>query len=242
VAILVLAASTFLGGSLRGDDRSPSSSPLARPPVEKQRRPASLDPRHPSFRPEFDPAAIARGEADELDIAKLDADWSHGIELRATVDRTEFRQHQRIRVVTRLKNTWDRRWFSLVPCSMEDHYLGVRVRVFDTNGKLVPMTEYYKHEGSEHMFRVGEGLIGGNMGPDRDTRTDVIPNLVYDMTRPGEYWILVERECGAMIPPAPKGKDLFYVRAKPIKVKVKSDLEALVILPDGSSIADPDRP
>ena len=241
---LVSAASAVLGGSVWSDDRSIGASSPAKPLAANHRRPMTLNLRHPSFRPEFDPAAVARGEADEPDIAKLDANWPLGLELRATVDRTEFRQLQRIRVVTRLKNTADSRWFSLVPCAMDDRYIGTRIRVFDSNGKLVPMTEYYKHDGREDTYLrhhpAGGGLIGGNLGPKGESRTDLIPNLIYDMTRPGDYWMLVEKECGAMIPPAPKGAELFYVRAKPIKVKVLP--EVLAILPDGSSVTDPDRP
>lgn len=235
IVTLALAASIALHGAVWGDDRSSSASPPA-----PRRRPATLDSQDPAFRPEFDPAKVARGEADEPDIARMEAAWSHGLELRATVDRTEFRQLQRIRVVTRLRSTADSRWGTLVPCSMEDRYIGTRIRVFNSSGKLVPMTEYYKHEGRRHAFHVGGGMIGGNFGPNQDSRKDLIANLVYDMTRPGDYWILVEEECGVMVPPPAKGEELFYLRARPIKVKILP--EVLHMLPNGSSVTDPDRP
>ncbi len=176
-------------------------------------------------RPEFQPGAIERGEADEPGIAAMGADWSNEVELRAKLDRTEFRQLQRIHMRCEVTKVNEERQYWVPPVAPRDRYLKMRVRVFDAKGKLVPMTEFYKHEGRDPEVWIGGG--GSTMGGFLRSRVeiDVIPNLIYDMTRPGEYWVLVEMQLNASYPPT--YESAFYVRAAPIRIKVLPEVYRL---------------
>jgi hypothetical protein len=236
---LFCAASLVIGGVLWPQDEGPKVAAGTRPTNAGEQRDDI------SGRPEFRTGTIERGEADEPDIAHLGADWSHEVELRATVDRQGYRQLQRVRVVCQIRNVSGQNNYWVPPNSLEDRYLKTRIRVFDNKGKLVPMTEFYKHEGRQPTFHIaggGGGLerIGHFLAPSRSFRIDVVPNLVYDMTRPGEYWVLVEMQFGSKFPPDAKGDCLFYARANPIKVKVTPEI--LDYGPKGNLVRDPDRP
>lgn len=213
------------------------SSPVPRLNREIGRKESSTH--LPPERPEFQPGGAERGDADEPTIAEMGADWSHEVELRAAVDRHEFRQLRPIIVRCEVKNVSGQRQFTLPSVAPGDRYLRMRVRVFDRKGHLVPMTEFYKHEGREAEPRIGgaENAFTGFLASP--FRIDVIPNAVYDMTRPGEYWILVEMALNTAYPPNQNG--WFYVRANPIKVKITP--EEFRLLPGkGNVVVDPDRP
>src|SRR5262245_51459726 len=67
-------------------------------------------PRWPVFdqsradRPEFSIAAIERGEADEPDIGRMDADAADGVKVTATVERTELQPLEPVRLSAAVKN------------------------------------------------------------------------------------------------------------------------------------------
>jgi hypothetical protein len=212
------------------------SSPATKREGERKERPRHLPPE----RPEFQPGGAERGDADEPTIAEMGADWSHEVELRAVVDRHEFRQLQRIHVKCDVKNVSGQGQVTIPAIDPGQRYLRMRVRVFDPKGHLVPMTEFYKHEGRTSEPRISGGgntLAGFLTSP---FRIDVIPNIVYDMTRPGEYWILVEMALNAAYPPESKG--WFYVRANPIKVRVTPERFRAHTHEEGNVVINPDRP
>lgn len=183
--------------------------------------------------PEFEPGAAERGDADEPGIADMGADWSHEMELRAKVDRTEFRQAERISVLCKAINVSGANHIWLPPFHPLDRYLQARVRVFDSKGKLRPMTEFYKHEGRQRVplyGMAGAMVNGSSINPGVTFRTDVVPNLIYDMTQPGDYWILVEIPFGASFGQR-NASELFFVRAQPIKVTVKGEVLDLDTMP-----------
>lgn len=219
----VLSATLLLVASLAAQDTPPGRTTTQRP-------------RYVGYKfvwPEFEPGAVERGEADEPDIANMGADWSHEMELRVSVDRTEFRQAERISVMGKAVNVSGANYIWLPPFHPLDRYLQARVRVFDSKGKLRPMTEFYKHEGRERVplyGMAGAMVNGGSLSPGVTFRTDLVPNLIYDMTRPGEYWILVEIPFGASFGLG-HASELFFVRAQPIKVKVKGEVLDLDSMP-----------
>ncbi len=205
---------------------------------EQRVRPRNLMPERPEFRPD----GAERGKADEPKIAEMGADWSHEVEIRAVVDRHEYRQLQRIHVKCEVKNVSGQSHVFVQGVPPGDRYLFLRVRVFDTKGHLVPMTEYYKHEGREVVWSPGGGgnTMGGFLNASSFFRVELIPNLVYDMTRPGEYWILVEMPLNTGYPF--ESKEWFYVRANPIKVKVRPERFRAATEEEGNVVIDPDRP
>lgn len=193
---------------------------------------------YPPIRTEFKPGAAERGEADEPDIATMGVDWSRKVEIRATVDRKEFRQLQRVRVDLDVKNVSGRRFWW--PAAGNNRYLSPRIRVFDIKGKLVPMTQFYKNEGREIRSQRLQDSSSGPLDSGKSFRVDLVPNLIFDMTRPGEYWVLVELLLRDSFPPDSKENTFFYARAKPIKVKVTPEVYQL--LPKGQPVLQPDRP
>lgn len=232
---LGLAATLVMGTVLFGQD----TKPARRPPMSAEEINDLMLSHRLLRRPEFQPGRAERAVADEPTIAEMGADWSHGVELRAKVDRTEYRQLQRIHVRCEATNVSGRAGIGLPPLDPWDRYLRMRVRVFDAKGKLVPLTEYYKHEGRQTRTGVGATLSSFENHMDSRLRIDVIPNLVYDMTRPGDYWVLVEMQLASPDRPSPKND--FYARARPIKVKVLPEVDR--VLPDGrKAIIDPDQP
>ena len=230
----VCSATLFLGASLAAQD-TPSGD------AKPQRRARPDDPEVPHYAlgkfvwPEFSPGAVERGEADEPDIANLGADWSYEMELRLTVDRTEFRQAERIRILCYATNVSGANHIWLPPFHPLDRYLQARVRVFDSKGKLRPMTEFYKHEGRERVplgGGAGAMVSGCSLNPGVSFRTDLVPNLIYDMTQPGDYWILVEIPLASSFPhhAGHEGK-LFFLRAQPMKVRVNAEVLDLNDMP-----------
>lgn len=188
------------------------------------------------IRTEFQAGALDRREADEPDIADLGADWSRGLEVTASVDRKEFRQLQRVRVICKTKNVSEGHLWR--PVCGANRYLETRIRVFDIRGKLVPMTDFYNNEG-RWPVTIGGGAPLSAINPGDSSQIDLVPNLIYDMTRPGEYWVLVEFPFFSSSPPDHK-EGFLYARAEPIKVKVVP--EPLVFRPGPNSVPEPDRP
>lgn len=190
----------------------------------------------PGLRPEFQRESILQGGADEPDISHLEADSSHGVEVKADLERTEFRQLQRVRVIAEVKNiSGQHRW---LPPSGMNRYLTARVRVFDERGKLAPMTQFYEHEGRElGVVGMTSGAGGHSFNPRASFRLDLIPNLIYDMTRPGDYWILVEIPLAYSLR-GPDSEGMLYARAKPLKVRILPEPATA----PGVFVPDPDRP
>ncbi len=234
---LACVMSSLVVAAVGAQQASPRASRL--PGRAHQREKKERLPHLPPERPEFQSSGAERGDADEPTIADMGADWSHEVELRAAVDRHEFRQLRPIIVKREVKNVSGQRQFTLPAVAPGDRYLRMRVRVFDPKGHLVPMTEFYKHEGREAEPRVAgdeNTLMGFLASP---FRIDVIPNAVYDMTRPGEYWILVEMALNTAYPP--NMNEWFYVRSNPIKIEITP--EEFRLLPSkGNVVSDPDRP
>lgn len=171
----------------------------------------------PLARVEFTPGAVERGEADEPEISRFGDDWSNEVEVRTSVEQTDFRQLQRVRVTVEVRNVSGRHFW--LPSTGGNVYAANRVRVFSAKGKLVPMTRFYKNEGHmSDLFNRGNPVSALNPGESR--RFVLIPNLVYDMTRPGDYWLLIEVPFLPNLPPVSGMKSILYARAKPIKVKV----------------------
>ena len=173
-------------------------------------------------RPEFSTAAIERGEADERGIGRMEADATDGVEVTATVERAELQPLQPLRTLAVVKNVSRSRW--RIAREGSNPYLMARVRVFDTRGKLLPPTRFYQVNGRT-MNEVGGGaniFAGTGLDPGDSLHLDLIPNLLYDMTMPGEYWVLVEFKIES---PGAYGvlKGTGMARAKPIKVKVVPD-------------------
>jgi hypothetical protein len=237
----------------KSDDRSSvPSDKRTHGEIRKPSRGLSVDLSSPAFsgergplpvslplRPEFRPGAPERGEADEPDVASLRDDWSGGVEVRVSIVRREFRQLQRIHVVAEVKNVSGRHLW-LPPCA-GNPYLSTRVRVFDAKGKLVPMTQFYKNEGrGPGVIGMSSGAAGLAFNPKQSLSVDIIANLIYDMTRPGEYWVLFEMPVGPLYTPRPGQEGIFYARAAPIKVKIIPD--PVAILRNGTAVPDPDRP
>lgn len=221
VWLAVFNAAFLVGGSSAGLNAQ-SSRNAATPRAKASEKIPTPEVVDGFIWPELKPGVAARGEADEPDIANMGADWSNEVELRASVDHTEFDQLDRIRVVCEATNASGQNHIWMPPFHPLDHYLRLRVRVFDSRGKLLPMTEFYKHEGRVRVWEPGGNSSGGgSLNPGETLRMEVEPNIIYDMTRPGDYWILVEMPLGASF--VRPGEGLFFIRAQPMKVKVKPE-------------------
>jgi len=108
--------------------------------------------------------------------------------------RFQFKPLERIPLFVQAKNVSDRTIYGSstgdLPISF---YRTFRLRVFDSNGELVPKTRYHTIDVKYRGFPVGGGLgIIGQYQPGQVTMGEVFPNLVYDMTSPGRYTILIE--------------------------------------------------
>lgn len=173
---------------------------------------------------------------DEPGIAQMETDWSHGVMVKAESDRTEFRQLQRIRVIAEVKNISDtHRW---LPPSGINRYRLTRIRVFNGKGEALPKTQFYEHEGAGlGVIGMTSGAAGSAFTSGASFRVDLIANLVYDMTRPGDYWIVVEIPMAHSLR-GPRNGEMLYARAKPLKVKV---LPEPAVAP-GDFVPDPERP
>ena len=182
------------------------------------------------------PPAPRNTQNDEPGIARMEADSSQGVMVKANLDRTEFRQLQRIRVIAEVENIANtHRW---LPPSGINRYRLARIRVFNDKGEALPKTQFYEYEGAG-LGVVGQtsGAAGSAFNPGASFRVDLIPNLVYDMTRPGEYWILVEIPMAHSLR-GPGKNGMLYARAKPLKVRVLPEPETA----PGTFVPDPDRP
>lgn len=176
---------------------------------------------HPSMRPDSQPLVVLQGRGDEPGIARMEADASHGVEVKAEIDRAEFRQLQPIRVIAEAKNVSGRH--RRLPPFWNNRYLLTRVRVFDRRGKLVPKTRFYESEGRlPDPFGTMQDAANVSFQPGASFRLDLIPNLIYDMTRPGDYWVLVETPMFKSLD-GPDSDEIVYARAKPLKVKVVAE-------------------
>lgn len=188
----------------------------------------SKTPRWPVYdtpkaaRAEFRPGAIERGEADEPDIARMGADSTDGVAVKSVVFQTQLRQLEAVRLTADVKNVSSLQ--CVIPMSGSNPYLSARVRVFDTRGKLLPVTRFYQLDG-KCMNEVGGGLnlfAGAHLDPGQSFRVDLVPNLLYDMSLPGEYWVLVEFDVHFQYG-RPNGGRLGTARARPVKVRVVAD-------------------
>ncbi len=233
--IAVLTATISFGQQKEYLGRPKARAPVRHEPIKPTSNPGIRDLL--ITRPDFQPDAIGRGEADEKEIAGMGADGSHGVSLMARVYRTEHRHTHHHRREQHGETSGDNEfWFP--PANPGDRYLMARVRVFDAEGRLVPMTEFYKNEVQDPRAAIQEGPAATGWHIVSPAFLDLIPNLVYDMTRPGEYWILVEMQANSTRIRGIQGA--FYARAKPIKVKVLPEVDRL--LPGNiNAVIDPDR-
>ena len=70
-----------------------------------------------------------------------------------------------------------------------------QLKVFDAKGLLVRRTRYGESDVKYRGLRVGGGVSGSTLNPGEQRSGDLIANLIFDMTSPGEYTVLVELRC-----------------------------------------------
>jgi len=177
--------------------------------------------RGPAARVEFTPGAIERGEADEPEISQFGDDWANEVEVRIKAVKTEFQPLERIHVTVDVTNVSGRLFWLL--SGGGNVYARTRVRVFSPKGKLIQMTRFYKTEGhtSDPFNSRGAGVTAFMAGTSHSIH--LVPNLIYDMTRPGDYWVLVEIPFLPTTLPPPTGTKITYARARPFKVKIQRE-------------------
>ena len=82
----------------------------------------------------------------------------------------------------------------------ECEYRVVRIRVFDAKGDLLPETRWQSYNVKYGGYQVGGSSLDRTLRfkieKGKEVRSDVLANLAYDMTSPGEYSILVEFPTG----------------------------------------------
>ncbi len=111
-----------------------------------------------------------------------------------SVSKVEFVPLEPIALDVRARNLTDHVIFGPVAgFSPLGDYRTFRIKVFDRDGRLLPKTRYQEIDVTTRGFPLGASLGGAlHLLPGHDVRRQLCANLVYDMTSPGEYTILVE--------------------------------------------------
>lgn len=145
------------------------------------------------------------------------------VKVVATVEKGEYRPMEPIRVSVQARNVSNRQL--LMPgrsgATPEAYYRIFRVRVLDDRNSPVPTTRFHDLNVRFKNLPIGgsNGSAGVNLAPEESRKGEVIANLVYDMTAPGVYSILIEFE--TIDPAAPAGAPNSRVaRSAPIRVQV----------------------
>lgn len=78
------------------------------------------------------------------------------------------------------------------------NYRNFLIKVFDSNGNLMPTTRYFEYDVKylQRGFPVGRSGLGADFSPGDVIWHELLANLAYDMTSPGTYTILVEFPTG----------------------------------------------
>jgi hypothetical protein len=77
----------------------------------------------------------------------------------------------------------------------EECHRTYQLKVFDANGLLVRRARYGESDVKYRGSRVGGGVSGSCLNPGKQLSGDLIANLIFDMTSPGDYTVLVEVRC-----------------------------------------------
>jgi hypothetical protein len=145
------------------------------------------------------------------------------VAVRVVKPTAEFTPLEPIRLEVMARNVSDHEFFSLAMTGSfpYDHYRRFPIKVFDSKGLLVPRTRYGDFDIKWRGTPIGSG--GGGTGSmfnsGMEDRGELIANLVFDMTSPGEYTILVEFRGGGYT--RIDGVEAPIVaQSEPVKVKV----------------------
>lgn len=105
--------------------------------------------------------------------------------------------------------------------SPETDYRTFPIKVYDAKGQPVPRTRYGDYDLKWRGLPVGSGGGGAYslINPGKEVRGELVANLAFDMSSPGDYTIIVEFP---MLLPAEldDGKGPAVAQSKPIKVRV----------------------
>jgi len=116
------------------------------------------------------------------------------VKVTATVSEAAFRPLEPIRLDVEAENVSTR---SLV---LHNHgylpkapYRRFRILVFDDQGKRLPRTRYYTIDVPQRVVPLNLSRFGSwSFDPGEFIKGKLVANLVYDMTSPGDYAIIVE--------------------------------------------------
>ncbi len=137
--------------------------------------------------------------------------------VRASVQKDALSQLDPIIVSVEVKNISDNhRWLP----SFNNVYLDYKLQVLDKDGKLLPKTLFRRFEASTVGYvGASAGSAGRAFAPGDTVRAELIPNLVYDMTRPGTYTIVVYVPTAPLSGPGISGP--VFARSDTLRVVVR---------------------
>lgn len=93
-------------------------------------------------------------------------------------------------------------------------------KVFDGKGLLARRTRYGEFDVKFRGLPIGGGINGSTLNPGHEDTGDLVANLIFDMTSPGDYTILVEYPCYPTNAYDDNTERPVIAQSEPIKVKV----------------------
>lgn len=138
--------------------------------------------------------ADSLADPDRLDTASDPRRITQDVILTATVDKKEFETLEPITLTVRAKCVGGSVRLPAAGYPPAAEYRTFHIRVFDASGQLLPKTRYHTFDVRYRGFPVGlsNGSAGIDFNPGKEYVGAPVANLVYDMTSPGKYTILVE--------------------------------------------------
>ena len=127
-------------------------------------------------------------------------------------------------IVTARNTTEGHGWIPPAGYFPEGLYRVFHVLVYDRKGNLLPRTRYGDLDVRYRGLEIGSSMggMGCDFAPGSQIRGELVANLVYDMTSPGLYTVLVEVPT-ASYTEVDGFKRRIYAQSKPIKVLVVAD-------------------
>jgi hypothetical protein len=121
-------------------------------------------------------------------------------EVTATIAKTDYAVLEPIRIAVAARNVSGHP-VEVPPIGYQPQaaYRAFRVLVFDVDGKLAAKTRFHTYDMRVKGFEVGGHLIGYLLEDGHQSFGTVVANLMYDLTSPGEYTILIEFPCGERV-------------------------------------------
>lgn len=166
---------------------------------------------------------------ERIETARDERRLTTNVEVSASAAKDRFDLLEPIRLEVRAENvSVHHEGLPVTGALPEAYYQTFWLRVFDAEGRLLPKTRYYEDVPYRRMpIGMSNGSAGLVFSPGQEVSGKVVANLAYDMTRPGNYTILVEYRVGRteMI----DGQEVpIFAQSEPIEVEVVAEPPRLI--------------